>query len=140
MKTAISYLLSLLQRLGIKHNPVILKRSNIREANSCNTLQVNRKAAVRPEPVNIVPEKEEIKGEYRKTFLQQPRTAGCRQSTLNLDEKNHSAIKKVLKTADELSMAGFVNNVLSHHFREYGEEISGIMRSYMSDLYKEEDL
>jgi len=80
------------------------------------------------------------KDSYRETFLQQPKTAGCRQSTLNLDERNHSAIKKMLKTTDGLSMAGFVNNVLRHHFREYSEETAEIRRSYMSELYKEDEL
>lgn len=114
MKTSVSYVLSLLQRLGIKHNTVMLKRSNTLKENSCNTLRVNRKTSGRPEP-------------------------GYRQSTLNPDEKNHSAIKKVIKTADRLSMAGFVNNVLGHHFREHEQEITGITRSYMSDLYKEDE-
>lgn len=83
--------------------------------------------------------KKVVMDSYRETFLRQPAQGDCRQTTLNIEGKNHFAIKKVIKVADGLSMAGFVNNVLSHHFREHGEEISGIMRSYMSDLYKEEE-
>lgn len=83
--------------------------------------------------------KRKTRDNYRETFLQQPRPAASRQTTLNMDEKSHAAIKKMLKIADGLSMAGFVNNVLRYHFQVYKEDINELRCNYIADLYKEEE-
>lgn len=85
--------------------------------------------------------RKKVKGDYSETFLVQCRNMNHKQTSLLLGEDIYYAVKKVLRIAGDgdLTMTGFVNNVLRHHFREYKEEISELKKNFITDISKEEE-
>lgn len=77
---------------------------------------------------------------YAKEFLRKPGGTCKRQTTIHLDESNYIQIHKILKTTEGISLANFINNVLSHHFSTYKEEIREIQKTFMESLFKNNNL
>lgn len=73
---------------------------------------------------------------YTGQFLYKPGPGSRRQSTIHLDESNYRNIFLILKVTDNLSIANFINNVLTHHFELYKNEIDETIKEYFDDLYK----
>lgn len=82
--------------------------------------------------------KKKPKNDYQDIFLVRQRNSSHRQTSIILGEDVYSAIQKILKVADGVSLANFVNNVLRHHFSEYKDEIMELRRNFMSDLFENE--
>lgn len=78
--------------------------------------------------------------DYKDIFLIRQRNTSYRQTTIILGEDIYSGIQKILKVADGLTIANFINNVLRQHFAEYKDEIMELRRNFMSDLFNDEDL
>lgn len=76
------------------------------------------------------------KSSYIEQFLSKPGPASRRPSTIHLDDSNYRDICLVTKITDNLSIANFINNVLSHHFEQYRNEIDETVKDYFNDLYK----
>jgi len=106
---------------------------------SCKALQVKKKASGRPEPEDMARKGKKTKGDYYDTFLVQRRNIRHKQTSLLLGEDIYDSLKKTLRMAGDLTITGFVNNVLRHHFREYKEDINELRRNFISDLHKEEE-
>lgn len=85
-----------------------------------------------------VSRKKKTKLNYQESFLTPQKYSNPRQTTIILEDRVYSSIRKILKITDGVTIANFVNNVLRYHFNEYKEEISGLRRDYMSDLYNDE--
>lgn len=79
------------------------------------------------------------KDAYSETFLGQCRNTDHKQTSVLFGKDVYDSIRKILRIGGELTITGFVNNVLRHHFREYKEEISELRRNYIADLTKEEE-
>jgi hypothetical protein len=56
-------------------------------------------------------------------------------------EDIYYALKKILRISGDgdLTISGFVNNVLRHHFREYKEEICELRKDFITGFSKEEE-
>ena len=69
---------------------------------------------------------------YSDIFLCRPEIVPRRASTIQIDEENYRQIMRVIKTTDNFSIAGFINNVLAHHFEQYGEQIDEIVLQFIN--------
>lgn len=76
------------------------------------------------------------KSSYTELFLSKPGPASRRPSTIHLDDSNYRDISLVTKITDNLSIANFINNVLTHHFEVYRNEIDETVKDYFNELYK----
>lgn len=77
------------------------------------------------------------KTSYAGQFLYKPEPSPRRQSSIHLNEDNYRNINLILKTTDNLSIANFINNVLTHHFEIYRSEVEETIKEYFKDLYKQ---
>lgn len=113
---------------------------------------VAKKGPIRPEPpVTAVPRKpgteDEVTGNseapafsteeinaYRASFLNTVRTKS--RKSLHIDANLHRRISSLVWAVGrgEVTVAGFVNQVLAHHFEENGGLINAVLEKYYQSL------
>lgn len=71
---------------------------------------------------------------YRTSFLNTVRTKS--RKSLHIDADLHRRISSLVWAVgrDEATVAGFVNQVLAHHFEENGELINAVLEKYYQSL------
>ncbi|MBF0647412.1 DUF3408 domain-containing protein [Dysgonomonas sp. GY75] len=139
MKTIASYLLLLLRIPKGTHRAATLKHNDTGRDKSRKALRVKEKVSRSPEPEDMDRKGKKAKGDYYDTFLVQRRNIRHKQTSVLLGEEIYDSLKKTLRIAGDLTITGFVNNVLRHHFREYKEDINQLRRNFITDLSKEEE-
>lgn len=95
-------------------------------------------ADMKEENIPKATRKKKPKNDYQNLFLVRQPNSSHRQTSIILGEDVYSSIQKILKVADSVSLANFVNNVLRQHFIEYKDEIMELRRNFMSDLFENE--
>jgi hypothetical protein len=81
------------------------------------------------------PRRRKAKGDYESLFIRETPITGRREKTTYLRSKYYRKIQDIILCYDNpgLSVFGYIDTVLSHHFEQYGDDIKEILKRRFED-------
>ncbi len=110
-----------------KPTPVKEEKSDTKKREVSKTKE---KAASKRKPIDIT-----ISGNYVDDFLCKNEINERR--SIYVSDFVHTKVKRIVKQIahDDISVGGYIDNVLKHHFEKYKDEINTLYRKERDDLF-----
>lgn len=77
-----------------------------------------------------------IKGNYKELFLSVMKFPQKKKLTTYISEENYRNIIDTLRITDDISINMYINNILSHHFEKYKNDIMDVQKQIINNILK----